>query len=77
MLLYPVGRFLLEMIRTDEPGQFGTDLTISQWISCLIFLGGVVLGLVLRARPARPLLPPTAAIGGTSAVRPGPSPRRG
>ena len=35
--VHPISRFLLEMIRSDEPGQFGTTLTISQWIS-LAFL---------------------------------------
>ena len=37
--VHPISRFLLEMIRSDEPGQFGTKLTISQWIS----LGFLVL----------------------------------
>src|SRR5262249_40680612 len=31
--LHPLSRILLEMIRSDEPGQFGTSFTISQWIS--------------------------------------------
>ena len=31
--LHPISRFFLEMIRSDEPGQFGTGLTISQWLS--------------------------------------------
>lgn len=31
--IHPISRFLLEMIRSDEPGQFGTPFTISQWIS--------------------------------------------
>jgi phosphatidylglycerol---prolipoprotein diacylglyceryl transferase len=40
--VHPLCRFLLEMIRSDEPGQFGTSLTISQWISLgfLIFAAG-------------------------------------
>ena len=33
LTLYPVTRFLLEVVRTDEPGRFGTSLTISQWVS--------------------------------------------
>ena len=37
LTVHPISRFLLEMIRSDEPGQFGTPLTISQWIS-LAFL---------------------------------------
>ncbi len=31
--LHPITRILLEAIRDDEQGQFGTNLTISQWIS--------------------------------------------
>lgn len=62
MLLYPIGRFLLEMVRTDEPGRFGTSLTISQWISLMIFIGGIALWTYLRARPAKPVLPPTEAV---------------
>ncbi|GIX00543.1 MAG: prolipoprotein diacylglyceryl transferase [Pirellulaceae bacterium] len=51
ILLYSVSRFLLEAIRSDELGQFGTSLTIAQWISIgalLMALGGLVL---LRKRP--------------------------
>lgn len=43
MIVYPVGRFLLEMIRSDELGQFGTQLTISQITSIGSILGGIVL----------------------------------
>ena len=34
--LYPVSRFLLELIRDDEGGLLGTPLTISQWISVIV-----------------------------------------
>lgn len=43
LILYPVGRFLMEIVRQDERGQFGTELTISQWVS----IGMLVLGLSL------------------------------
>ncbi len=43
LVVYPTTRFLLEMIRTDEPGRFGTALTISQWVS----LGLIVLAITL------------------------------
>jgi phosphatidylglycerol:prolipoprotein diacylglycerol transferase len=33
LTLYPPVRIIEEMIRVDEPGQFGTSLKISQWIS--------------------------------------------
>jgi phosphatidylglycerol:prolipoprotein diacylglycerol transferase len=36
MVLYPVTRILLEVIRVDELGRFGTPLTISQWVSLMI-----------------------------------------
>jgi phosphatidylglycerol:prolipoprotein diacylglycerol transferase len=35
---YAVLRFVMEMLRNDEPGQFGTTLTISQWVSIVVFL---------------------------------------
>ena len=38
MLLYPITRFLLEMIRVDEPGVFRTGLTISQLVSLMLLL---------------------------------------
>ena len=43
LILYPVGRFMIEIIRNDEVGQFGTELTISQWVS----LGTVLVGFVI------------------------------
>lgn len=45
MILYPISRFLLEAIRTDEIGQFGTQLSISQWIS----MGALGLGIGMYA----------------------------
>ena len=43
MIIYPIGRFLLEMIRSDELGQFGTELTISQHTSIYSIVGGILL----------------------------------
>lgn len=51
LLLHPVSRFLLEIIRTDEPGQFGTSLSISQWLSGLLFLVGLALAGYLARQP--------------------------
>lgn len=45
--LHAISRFLLEWIRTDEAPILGTLLTISQWISVLLFVGGSIL--ILRA----------------------------
>lgn len=60
--LYPVSRFLLEMIRTDEASIFGTGLSISQNVS-LIVLFLAVAGWVwlLRTPPGRQLqeVPPS------------------
>lgn len=51
--LYPISRFLLEIIRDDEPGQFGTPLTISQWfcIATLLLVG--LLWVKILAGPKR------------------------
>ncbi|MEX0613068.1 MAG: prolipoprotein diacylglyceryl transferase family protein [Pirellulales bacterium] len=38
LTIHPVTRFLLEIIRTDEPAVFGTDMSISQNIS-IVLLG--------------------------------------
>ena len=43
LILYPISRFVLELIRNDEAGQFGTELTISQWVSLLTIVCGVTL----------------------------------
>lgn len=40
---YAVIRFGLEAIRSDEPGQFGTTLTISQWVSVVVFIASLAL----------------------------------
>lgn len=47
LLLHGISRFLLELIRQDELGIWGTPLTISQWISLGLLLIGIVwVGLV-------------------------------
>lgn len=47
LVIYSITRFLIEIIRDDEGGQFGTSLTISQWVSLAIIGFGVAL--VVRA----------------------------
>lgn len=49
--LYPITRFLLEMIRTDEPGVWITGLTISQNISLFLFLGSIALWVYILSQP--------------------------
>jgi phosphatidylglycerol:prolipoprotein diacylglycerol transferase len=43
LTLHPISRFFLEMIRSDEPGRFGTELTISQWLSLALLGAACVL----------------------------------
>ena len=53
ILIHAVSRFMLELIRSDESGQLGTDLTIAQLIS--LALGSIsVVGLIYLIRqPAK------------------------
>lgn len=53
LLTYPVTRFLIEYLRGDEPGRFGTSLTISQWGSLAILTSGIAYTLWLSRRPRR------------------------
>lgn len=45
LVAYGVQRIIEEIIRVDEAGQFGTSLSIAQWIS----IGGIVLGIGIMA----------------------------
>jgi len=47
-LAYPINRFMIEFLRADEPGQFGTSLTIAQWVSLGLFAAGVAFILTLK-----------------------------
>lgn len=49
---YAVVRFGLELLRSDEPGQFGTGLTISQLVSVGVFAAAMGLMVYLLRRPA-------------------------
>jgi phosphatidylglycerol:prolipoprotein diacylglycerol transferase len=49
--LHPISRFFLEMIRSDEPGRFGTELTISQWLSLAILAAAGVLWWYVERQP--------------------------
>lgn len=54
LTLYPLGRFFEELIRDDEPGRFGTPLTISQWFSVvLLVLVGILWVWIQRGPAAR------------------------
>jgi phosphatidylglycerol:prolipoprotein diacylglycerol transferase len=60
LILHPLSRFFLEMIRTDEPGQFGTAFTISQWLSLAILALGIALWIYIERQPRGTTLPVAA-----------------
>jgi phosphatidylglycerol:prolipoprotein diacylglycerol transferase len=51
LTIHPITRFLLEIIRTDEPAVFGTGMTISQNISLLLLACGAGLWWYLSGQP--------------------------
>jgi phosphatidylglycerol:prolipoprotein diacylglycerol transferase len=51
--LHPISRFLLELIRMDEPGQFGSSLTISQWLSIALLAAAAAFWLYVERRPRK------------------------
>jgi phosphatidylglycerol:prolipoprotein diacylglycerol transferase len=52
LLLYPSARFVLEFFRGDERMKF-FSLSVAQWLSCVLFLSGLVLMLVLKTKYAQ------------------------
>lgn len=48
---YPICRFLVEFLRDDELGQFGTSFTISQWVSAILVGLGVAFLVWIESRP--------------------------
>jgi phosphatidylglycerol:prolipoprotein diacylglycerol transferase len=61
LTIYPVSRFLEEIIRTDEPDVFGTGLSISQNISLGLAVVVVGLWLYLSKQPRGVAWPERAA----------------
>jgi phosphatidylglycerol:prolipoprotein diacylglycerol transferase len=53
LTLYPITRFILEAIRDDEGGLWGTPLTISQWISILVLGLATMLWFRIYGRDSR------------------------
>lgn len=51
LTLYPIARFILEIIRVDESSVFGTGLSISQNVSVLLFLCAIGLWVYILRRP--------------------------
>jgi phosphatidylglycerol---prolipoprotein diacylglyceryl transferase len=60
LTLHPISRFLLEIIRTDEPAVFGTGMSISQNISILLLACGLALWWYLSKQPPGIVWPLTA-----------------
>lgn len=62
LLLYPIARFCLEMIRTDEDSFLGTGLTVSQNVSIGVFIAGILLTIyIVRQYKNNPLSIETAS----------------
>lgn len=53
-ILYPITRFCLEIVRGDTPGEFGTSLTIAQWVSFCMLFGAAGFAFYLSTRPRLP-----------------------
>ena len=51
MTLHPISRFLLELVRVDEPGLFGTGMSIAQFISLAMLVGAALMWIFLRTQP--------------------------
>lgn len=70
LLLYPATRFLLEAVRVDETGRFGTGLTISQIVSVCLILAAMGLWAFLLRRPRGSVLPAEGESFGRAAASP-------
>ena len=55
--LYPITRFMLEIIRADEGAQFGTELTISQIVSIAILCGAGCMWWYIMRLPRQTAFP--------------------
>jgi phosphatidylglycerol:prolipoprotein diacylglycerol transferase len=55
--IHPITRFLLEIIRTDEPAVFGTGMSISQNMSVTLLVCGVAMWWCLAKQPRRVVWP--------------------
>ncbi|MDO4586280.1 MAG: prolipoprotein diacylglyceryl transferase [Planctomycetia bacterium] len=53
LVLYPLNRFCLELIRTDEASFWGTGLTVSQCVSILVICFAFCLFCYLNTQPAK------------------------
>ena len=60
LIAYGILRVLEEIIRVDEAGQFGTQLSIAQWISILGITSGIILIILAFQRPSNVAISPIA-----------------
>jgi phosphatidylglycerol:prolipoprotein diacylglycerol transferase len=67
LTIYPLTRFLIEIIRTDEPGLWQTNFTISQTVSIVMLVLMVPAWWFLLTRPRGSALPPLANRQATAA----------
>jgi phosphatidylglycerol:prolipoprotein diacylglycerol transferase len=61
LTLYPLSRFVLEIVRIDEPSQLGTGLSISQLISMVLLLAAAPFWIYLESA-RRPLALPSEGV---------------
>ena len=61
LLIYPVTRFCMELLRADEVGQLKTNLTTAQLVSIGLFVVNLIFMAYLARRPAvrEPIVLPT------------------
>jgi prolipoprotein diacylglyceryltransferase len=59
LTLYPITRFVIEIIRTDEAAVFGTGLSISQNVSLVVLAAAAILWCWILFRPAARPKPPS------------------
>jgi phosphatidylglycerol:prolipoprotein diacylglycerol transferase len=60
LIAYGTLRVLEEIIRVDEAGQFGTQLSIAQWISILGITSGILMIIMAFRRPSNVAISPIA-----------------
>lgn len=63
LTLHPINRFFLEFIRTDEPGQLGTALSIGQYVSLLLLACAAALWIYIFRQPRGKAYPLAGSTG--------------
>jgi phosphatidylglycerol:prolipoprotein diacylglycerol transferase len=68
LTIHPITRFLLEVIRIDEPAVFGTGMTISQNVSLILLACGIGLWWYLAHRRTGVVWPLSMEVDGPKRV---------